>query len=287
MDNLEDLGIKAYQKHVWGDYEGALAIYNVAIQKYPRDSRLLNNRCCCYMELKEFESAMEDAENMIRLFPLNSKSYYRKGEILFYLKRYIEAEEAFRKVLTMQPDCEDARQQLLEAQVMQLCKSGYDKNQALKALRLTLSDTSPIANVEDARNILKFGAINYKAEDSETDYVYYSDDEDSSKNVITTHEKVNDPLMDPSNPLKSNSLWVGNITEQVTEKKMKEMFSKYGKILSIYVYHFNYCAFINYTDHVAPGKAMKALQGASLDGKKILIKFPDSATQSHKRTKAL
>jgi hypothetical protein len=63
---------------------------------------------------------------------------------------------------------------------------------------------------------------------------------------------------------------------------------RYGKIVSVYVYLSTHCAFINYADHVAPGKAMKELQGKFIGGKNILIKFPDSAAnQMSKRTKAI
>jgi len=56
----------------------------------------------------------------------------------------------------------------------------------------------------------------------------------------------------------------------------------------VYIYLTTHCAFINYTDHIAPGKAMKALQGKFIGGKNILIKFPDSAANPiSKRTKAM
>jgi hypothetical protein len=64
--------------------------------------------------------------------------------------------------------------------------------------------------------------------------------------------------------------------------------SRYGKIMSVCIYVEKLCAFINYTDHIAPGKAMKALQGRFIGGKNILIRFPDSAAnQISKRTKAM
>jgi hypothetical protein len=55
MNSLEELGKKAYQKQIWGDYLGAISIYNTAIEKYPNDRRLLNNRCLCYIEIKDFK----------------------------------------------------------------------------------------------------------------------------------------------------------------------------------------------------------------------------------------
>jgi hypothetical protein len=55
MDSLEELGKKAYQKQILGDCEGAIKIYNIAIKKYPKDPRLLNNRCLCYIDIKDFK----------------------------------------------------------------------------------------------------------------------------------------------------------------------------------------------------------------------------------------
>jgi hypothetical protein len=55
MNSLEELGKEAYRKQIWGDYKGAINIYNTVIKKYPQDSRPLNNRCLCYIELKDFK----------------------------------------------------------------------------------------------------------------------------------------------------------------------------------------------------------------------------------------
>lgn len=55
MNSLEELGKKAYQKHIWNDFIAALKIYNIAITKYPKERRLLNNRCMCYVETKDFK----------------------------------------------------------------------------------------------------------------------------------------------------------------------------------------------------------------------------------------
>jgi hypothetical protein len=64
--------------------------------------------------------------------------------------------------------------------------------------------------------------------------------------------------------------------------------SRYGKIVSVCIYLTTHCAFINYTDHIAPGKAMEALQGKFIGGRNILIRYPDSAVNAtSKRTRAM
>jgi hypothetical protein len=65
-----------------------------------------------------------------------------------FFQRYIEAEESYQKVLSLNSECEDARQQLLDVQAMQLCQHGYNKEQALKALRLTVDNITHTASIE-------------------------------------------------------------------------------------------------------------------------------------------
>jgi hypothetical protein len=65
-----------------------------------------------------------------------------------FLQRYIEAEEAYGKVLSLDSECEDAKRQLLDVQALQLCELGYKKEHALKALGLTLNNVTRIANIE-------------------------------------------------------------------------------------------------------------------------------------------
>jgi uncharacterized UBP type Zn finger protein len=65
-----------------------------------------------------------------------------------FFQHYIEAEEAYQKVLYLDSECEDAKQQLLDVQALQLCELGYEKEQALKALGLTLNNDTHIASLE-------------------------------------------------------------------------------------------------------------------------------------------
>lgn len=48
----------------------------------------------------------------------------------------------------MDLECEDARRQLLNVQAMHLCQLGYNKEQALKALRLTINSVTHTASIE-------------------------------------------------------------------------------------------------------------------------------------------
>ncbi|XP_049862915.1 uncharacterized protein LOC126356181 isoform X4 [Schistocerca gregaria] len=213
MESLEEMGKKAYQKQVFELYREAIDIYSAAIKKHGEDKRFLNNRCMCYIKLKDYANAMKDADKLVKYHPKYKKSFYRQGEIMKLLK--------------------------------------------------------------DAVALLKLGEFDISCYDTDLqdDDVYHSDDETPVSTV--TENKAYDPLTDPSNPFGSCTIWIGNITAAVTEKMLKELFSKYGTILSVYVYPERTCAFINYKDSSSPGKAMKAMQGRTIAGKEILIRFPD------------
>lgn len=83
----------------------------------------------------------------------------------------------------------------------------------------------------------------------------------------------NNIFYSPANPLKSRSLWVGNVVA-AKESKLRQMFIKYGAVESIKIHEK--WAFINYFDHQSAGSAMKDLQNKFFENQKMLIKYPDN-----------
>ncbi|KAL3864932.1 hypothetical protein ACJMK2_006575 [Sinanodonta woodiana] len=67
----------------------------------------------------------------------------------------------------------------------------------------------------------------------------------------------------PSNPEGLTALWVGNVLPEVNEKKLQQMFSRYGPVKSVRCLPEKYCAFVNFATKEAAGKAMKCLQSQS------------------------
>uniref|UniRef100_A0A3Q3KQI1 Uncharacterized protein n=1 Tax=Mastacembelus armatus TaxID=205130 RepID=A0A3Q3KQI1_9TELE len=59
---------------------------------------------------------------------------------------------------------------------------------------------------------------------------------------------------------KCRSLWVGNITFEVTEKDLVDLFKTFGEIESIKVLYERYCAFINFKNANMAAKALVKLQ---------------------------
>ncbi|KAG8435453.1 hypothetical protein GDO86_013404 [Hymenochirus boettgeri] len=74
----------------------------------------------------------------------------------------------------------------------------------------------------------------------------------------------------------SASLWVGNVTDQITEKQLKDLFKCYGDIHSIRLLGERFCAFVNFRCVVDAARALDALQGKEIENTKLLIRYPDN-----------
>lgn len=293
MDDLELLGNKAYQKGLWGNYKGAVAILSKAIERYPFDKRLYNDRSFYYYKLKNYTNALHDAEFMLKLCPTYTRAHFRKGEVLVDLKKYEEAESVFRDILKLEPNNKEANFYLLESQINQLTKdTTYWVQDAKRALHINNYNT------EQARSFLELEDNRISFNNYDNSDIYYSDEEVEQDSPTfrgnsvscrkpnycqgggdrTSEDGEYDPLMDPSNPFQSNALWVGNITNKVTERNLEPIFSKYGRIKSIFVQHNNSCAFINYAHPSMASNAMRKFpKKLQLEDTNLVIRFPDSA----------
>lgn len=93
-----------------GDYPGAIQHYNEAIKRNPEDARVFSNRAACYTKLLEFQLALKDCEECIRLDPTFLKGHIRKANVLFAMKEYTRASSAFQKILELDPGNQEARE---------------------------------------------------------------------------------------------------------------------------------------------------------------------------------
>ncbi|XP_065352010.1 uncharacterized protein LOC135947238 isoform X2 [Cloeon dipterum] len=97
--------------------------------------------------------------------------------------------------------------------------------------------------------------------------IWESSDEES--------EPHSDPLTDPSNPLQATSIWVGNLTPNIAKEMLYPHFMKIGNINNIVMTQENHCAFVNFENPRAAGRAMRNLQGLVVGGVKLLLRYPN------------
>jgi len=98
------------------DYTQAIEWYSKAIQFDPTDAAFYSNRAAAYMGKNNFEAALGDADQCIKLMPNWVKGYYRKGAALVAMSRHDEATRAFRRGLECEPDNDDLKQKLADAE---------------------------------------------------------------------------------------------------------------------------------------------------------------------------
>ncbi|XP_030921217.1 tetratricopeptide repeat protein 31 [Geospiza fortis] len=75
-------------------------------------------------------------------------------------------------------------------------------------------------------------------------------------------------------------LWVGNVTSHITEKVLRRAFGRFGEIRSVRLLPGRRCAFINFRGKAEAEEAFRTMQGATVEGSKLLLqlKHPAHAT---------
>ncbi|XP_033835397.1 uncharacterized protein zgc:123010 [Periophthalmus magnuspinnatus] len=236
--SLTEKGIKLVQE---GQYAQAVTMFTEAIKCDPKDYRFFGNRSYCYSCLDQFPQALADAERSIQLAPDWPKGYFRKGIALMGMKRYSEAEKAMEKVLRLDKDCEEAVTDLFNCKVLQLMEHGLDELQSVYLLEKFTTVQAVLSSCSDA-----------------------------------VKGTAQDPLALQTGPCPS--LWVGNVTTELTEKHILDLFKTCGEIESIRVLHERFCAFVNFKDTNMAARAMEKLNGYCIENTRLVVRYPDRRT---------
>lgn len=247
--HLAEQGISSVED---GNYTKAIERFSEAIRLDPKDYRYFGNRSYCYEQLKLYPKALMDAEISIALSPACPKGYFRKGRALQGCNKFLEAEEAFKMVLQLDEECEEALMEIHACRVMKLMERGFTQEQSIWLLE-------------------KFQSVSAVFEASVSTEVL------QGNGKLILDESVDDDsfLMNLLSEAQRSSLWVGNITEQITEKQLRDLFKCYGEIHSIRLLRERFCAFVNFKCPIATARALDALQGKEVENTKLLIRYPD------------
>ncbi|XP_075922469.1 uncharacterized protein LOC116941255 isoform X3 [Petromyzon marinus] len=187
-----------------GQYSEAVKCFSKAISIDPYDYRPFGNRSYCYDMLRQFPKALKDADVALDLFPGWAKGHFRRGRALLGLEKYKQAEEAFKRVLDLDKDCEEAVEALFSIKVERLMDHGFTREDSEKALNQEES-------FEAAHNFLV----------NSTDYLETMDISNGSDSDIFHNNH-----MGQTSRMEANSLWIGNVTSNVTEKAIMDLFKR-------------------------------------------------------------
>jgi len=92
-----------------GKFVEALAKYEEAMKRNPKDHVPYSNRAACYQKLMEWQLALKDADTCVAMEPTFLKGWSRKASIHYYMKEYHKAMDSYNMILKLEPDNEEAK----------------------------------------------------------------------------------------------------------------------------------------------------------------------------------
>ena len=100
------------------EYDQAINHYTEAIKIAKEQNKsthvYYSNRCAAFQSKEDYEKAFDDSLCCIEANPNWAKGYLRKGQSLFFLKRFSEAESAYKNGLEIDPNNASIQKQLNE-----------------------------------------------------------------------------------------------------------------------------------------------------------------------------
>uniref|UniRef100_A0A0N4ZNU8 TPR_REGION domain-containing protein n=1 Tax=Parastrongyloides trichosuri TaxID=131310 RepID=A0A0N4ZNU8_PARTI len=123
------------------EYDNALKLYNEAILIDHENHVLYSNKSAILLKLGKAKEALQEADYSINLQPTWPKAYFRKGEALKSIGRFSDAIIVFSKGLSIDPDCDEMLEVLIQTGILypQISKSFINVLESMKKLNLESS----------------------------------------------------------------------------------------------------------------------------------------------------
>ena len=106
---MKEAAVAAFSRR---DYAAAVDLLSRAISLDNSNHVFWSNRSAAYVALEEFDSALADADECVRLQPGWAKGHARRGGALFRLGRLGPARAALEKALSLDGETVQARSRL-------------------------------------------------------------------------------------------------------------------------------------------------------------------------------
>eukprot|EP01079_Euglenida_sp_SAG-EU17-18_P004740 gene4740-865_t len=112
----EQLKEKGNEKMKAGSHREAADLYTKAVELDPKNPVYYGNRAAAWTHLKEFNKAIADCDKALALDPRYAKALSRKGTAQFWLERYQDAIESYKRALEISPDDQGYQRDLQNAE---------------------------------------------------------------------------------------------------------------------------------------------------------------------------
>ena len=129
VDTFKEVAIDDFKSE---NYERAVKHLTVALSLDEKSHVLYSNRCTAYIALEQYERAMEDADECVRLQPTWAKGYLRRGSVYFRKGELERAERVLKEGLELDPG-NDALKKELEAVMNAIAEKMARQRESLEA----------------------------------------------------------------------------------------------------------------------------------------------------------
>merc|ERR1719198_497345 len=136
-EKAEEARLEGNELFKAGKHPEAIAKYSEAMKRNPKDHVPYSNRAACYQKLMEWQLALKEADTCVGMDSTFVKGWSRKAGIHHYLKEFHKAIDAYNKILELDPENAEAKQQIEHVlwQVNQQNQSGeVDKDRQARAM---------------------------------------------------------------------------------------------------------------------------------------------------------